>query len=49
MKATFVLSKKYPLRPRFEEDDTIVEAFTEYGERMDKIETLKRQLERLGG
>ena len=48
MKKTFILSKKYPSRPRFEDDDMIVEAFTDYGERMDKIISLRRQLERLG-
>ncbi len=49
LKKTFVLSKKYPSRPRFEDDETIVEAFTGYGERMDRINSLRRQLERLGG
>ena len=49
LKKKFVLSRKYPSRPRFEEDETIVEAFTEYGERMEKIQSLKRELERLGG
>ena len=48
IRKTFILSKKYPSRPRFEDDETIVDAFTEYGERMDKINSLKRQLERLG-
>ena len=48
LKKTFILSKKYPSRPRFEDDDMIVEAFTDYGERMDKIISLRRQLERLG-
>lgn len=47
LKKTFVLSKKYPSRPRFEDDETIVEAFTAYGERMDRITSLKRQLEKL--
>ena len=46
---TFILSKKYPSRPRFEDDETIVEAFTEYGERMDRINSLKRQLDKLTG
>lgn len=47
IKKSFILSKKYPARPRFEDDETIVDAFTEYGERMDKINSLKRQLDRL--
>lgn len=42
---SFVLDKKYSSRPRFEDDDTIVEAFTIYGQRMEKINSLKRQLE----
>lgn len=47
LKKTFILSKKYPSRPRFEDDETIVDAFTEYGERMEKIKSLKRQLDKL--
>ena len=47
IKKSFILSKKYPARPRFEDDETIVDAFTEYGERMEKINSLKRQLDRL--
>ena len=47
VKKTFIISKKFPSRPRFEDDETIVEAFNEYGERMDKINSLKRELERL--
>ena len=42
---SFVLDKKYSSRPRFEDDDTIVEAFTIYGQRIEKINSLKRQLE----
>ncbi len=48
VKKTFILSKKYPLRPRFEDDETIVGAFTEYDERMEKINALRAQLKRLG-
>lgn len=47
LRKSFILSKKYPSRPRFEDDETIVEAFTQYGERMDKINMLKVQLDRL--
>ena len=47
LKKTFVLSRKYPARPRFEDDETIVEAFSAYGERMDKINSLRKQLESL--
>ena len=49
LKKKFVLSRKFPSRPRFEDDETIVEAFSEYGERMDRILSLRRELERLGG
>ena len=44
---TFILSRKYPSRPRFEDDEAIVDAFTEYGDRMEKIGSLRKQLERL--
>ena len=43
----FVLDKKYSSRPRFEDDDTIVEAFTAYGQRIEKINSLKHQIELL--
>ena len=49
LKKKFVLSRKFPSRPRFEDDETIVEAFSEYGERMDRILSLRRELESLGG
>ena len=47
IKKTFILDKKYSKRPRFEDDETIVDAFTEYGRRQEKIKELKRQLDRL--
>ena len=47
IKKTFILDKKYSRRPRFEDDETIVDAFTEYGRRQEKIKELKRQLDRL--
>lgn len=34
-------------RPRFEDDEEIVEAFTEYDEKKAKLNTLYKELERL--
>ena len=41
---TYVLDKKYLSRPRFEDDDYIVTAFTEYGRIQEKIKRLQREL-----
>ena len=41
---TFVLDKKYSARPRFEDDETIVEAFTEYGRAQERIKKIQREL-----
>ena len=41
---TFILDKKYIARPRFEDDDAIVSAFTEYGQAQEKIKSLQREL-----
>ena len=43
----FILDKKYLARPRFEEDDQIVEAFTTYGRVQEKIKRLRRELDLL--
>ena len=40
----FVLDKKYAARPRFEDDETIVEVFTEYGRTQEKIKKIQREL-----
>ncbi len=40
----FVLDKAYTMRPRFENDDEIVDAFTVYGQTKMEIEKLKKQL-----
>ncbi len=45
---SFAISKAYPARPRFEDDEKIVEMFTEYEETNKKIKTLKNELQRLG-
>ena len=43
----FILDKKFLARPRFENDEEIVEAFTAYGRVMEKINGLRRQLEQI--
>ena len=43
----FVIHKKYAMRPTFENDAEVVEAFTIYADTMDEIENLKRQLKKL--
>ena len=40
----FVLDKKYAGRPRFEDDETIIEAFTEYGRAQERIKKIQREL-----
>lgn len=42
---SFVLDRKYPARPRFEDDDEIIDAFSEYGRIQDEIKRLKRTLD----
>lgn len=41
---SFILDKKYFSRPRFEDDDEIVSAFTEYGQAQEQIKRLQREL-----
>lgn len=43
----FMLNSKYKVRPRFENDDVIVSAFTEYADIVDKIDRLRRKLDDL--
>ena len=43
----FILDKKYAARPRFENDNEIVEAFTAYGQAQEKIKRLQEQIARL--
>ena len=45
----FMLDKKFIARPRFENDDIIVEAFTEYGQKQEEIRRLQRELAALQG
>lgn len=44
---TFIIHKKYAMRPTFENDEETVEALTVYAETMDKIRSLKRQIDQL--
>ena len=43
----YILDKKYKARPRFENDETIVEAFAVYGHAQEQIKRLQRELELL--
>ena len=43
----YILDKKFTARPRFEDDETIVTAFTEYGQAQEKIKRLRRELSAL--
>ena len=47
LRKSFVLDEAYPARPRFEDDEAIVKAFTVYGRRCSRINALKRQLDAL--
>ena len=44
---SFILDKKYQARPRFEDDEAIVEAFTVYGHAQEQIKRLQRELDLL--
>ena len=43
----FILSKKYPVRPSFADDQEIIEAFTLYGDLVEQIEKLEKELKRI--
>ena len=43
----FILDIKYKARPRFEDDEAIVEAFTTYGRAQEQIRVLRQELELL--
>ena len=45
MSISLILDKKFPARPRFEDDEQIVDAFTAYGRAQEQIKRLKRELE----
>lgn len=40
----FIINKKYPVRPTFENDTEIVEAFTEYDALLEKIKMIKNKI-----
>ena len=44
----YYINKKYASRPRFEDDEEIVEAFTLYDDSKTRLEVLHKQLARLG-
>ncbi len=44
---TFILHKKYPMRPTFENDDAVVDAYTRYSELLDLRKNLQGQLDAL--
>lgn len=44
---TYIINKQYVSRPRFEDDEDIVEAFTEYANMKEKVDALRRELKRL--
>lgn len=44
---SYFINKKFSARPRFEDDDEIVEMFTEYDEIKEQIKRLKSELARL--
>lgn len=44
---SYMINKKYPNRPKFEDDEETVNAFTEYDETLEKIKKLKTQLNQL--
>lgn len=43
----YKLDKQYSNRPRFENDDEIVEAFTQYGRAQERIKKLQKEMEKL--
>ena len=45
----FIISKKYPVRPKFENDTETVEAFTEYESLLQQIDSLNKQIAKLLG
>ncbi len=47
VRKAFILDKKYHARPRFEDDEQIVEAFTIYGRAQEQIKRLRREMETL--
>ena len=46
-RAGYIINKKYPMRPRFEDDEEIVNAYTEFAELKKQKESLEKELQRL--
>ena len=46
-RAGYIINKKYPMRPRFEDDEAIVNAYTEFAELKKQKESLEKELQRL--
>ncbi len=46
-KVAYRLGRQYKVRPRFEDDETLIDAFTAYGLRQDRIRELKKRLKKL--
>lgn len=44
---SYIINQKYPMRPRFEDDEAIVEAFTAYDDLLDKKKKLEGELKKL--
>lgn len=44
---SYILDEKYVARPKFEDDEIIVSAFTEYGNKQEQIKRLQRELSTL--
>ena len=42
---SFIINKKFPARPTFEDDADIVDAFTEYDDAAKRVQLLRRQLD----
>lgn len=43
----YIINQKFKMRPRFEDDEAVVEAFTRYDELMDKKKKLKNELKKI--
>ena len=46
---TFILDQKYTTRPKFEDDEVIVAAFTEFGRTKDRMQKVQKELKYLMG
>lgn len=46
---SYILNEKYTIRPRFEDDERIIAAFTELARKRERIEELKREMEKMNG